>query len=83
MAAGPARRDAGDLYDALLTLRRRISCQSIAWVEADFRAASAAARSADPALKRLPDAAPPLLPAETPSDDATRRALEKIRGKEK
>jgi hypothetical protein len=52
-----ARRVAtpGDLYDALLSLRRRISCQSIAWVEADFRTASAAARAPDPALKRLPE----------------------------
>lgn len=51
-----ARRVAtpGDLYDVLLALRRRISCQSIAWVEASFRAASAAARAPDPALKRLP-----------------------------
>ncbi len=28
--------------DALLNLRRRLSCQGIAWVEADYRAASAA-----------------------------------------
>ena len=51
-----ARRVAtpGDLYDALLALRRRISCQSVAWVEADFRSASAAAHAPDPALRRLP-----------------------------
>lgn len=72
-----------DLYDALLALRRRISCQSVAWVEADFRTASAAARASDPALMRLPDAPPPALPVETPSDDVTRRTLEKVRGKER
>jgi len=80
-----ARRMAtpADLYDALLALRRRISCQSIAWVEADFRTASAAARTADPALMRMPDAPTPAVPAETPSDDITRRTLEKVRGKER
>lgn len=30
--------------EALLQLRRRISCQGVAWVEADYRAATAAAR---------------------------------------
>lgn len=71
-----------DFYDALVALRRRVSCQSIAWVEADFRTASAAALAADPALRRLPDAPTPDVPAETPSDDVTRRTLEKVRGRE-
>jgi hypothetical protein len=80
-----ARRVAtpADFYDALVALRRRISCQSIAWVEADFRTASAAAREGDPVLKRLLDAPTPSLSAATPSDDVTRRTLEKIRGKER
>jgi hypothetical protein len=80
-----ARRVAtpADLYDSLVALRRRISCQSIAWVEADFRTASAAARAADPALMRIPDAPTPVVPAEEPSDDVTRRTLEKVRAKEK
>ncbi len=69
----------GDLYDALLALRRRIACQSIAWVEADFRTASSAARAPDPALLRLPDAATPIAPAETPSGGVTRHTLEKVR----
>jgi len=79
-----ARRVAtpADFYDALVALRRRISCQSIAWVETDFRTASVAARAADPALMRLPDAPTPVVPAEAPSDDIT-RTLEKIRGKER
>ncbi len=76
-----ARRVAtpGDLYDALLALRRRVACQSIAWVEADFRTASAAARAPDPALLRLPDAATPIAPGEPPSGDVTRRTPEKVR----
>jgi hypothetical protein len=79
-----ARRVAtpADFYDALVALRRRISCQSIAWLETDFRTASVAARAADPALMRLPDAPTPVVPAEAPSDDIT-RTLEKIRGKER
>jgi hypothetical protein len=36
--------------DALVQLRRRISCQGVAWVEADYRAAAAAA--AEPAEKQ-------------------------------
>ena len=84
MDSPEARRLAtpGNLYDALVALRRRISCQSIAWVEADFRTASSAARSADPALMSLPETATPVVLAETPSDDVTRRTLEKVRAKE-
>ena len=69
----------GDLYDALLALRRRIACQSIAWVEADFRTASSAARAPDPALLRLPGRRDTVAPAETPSGGVTRHTLEKVR----
>ena len=72
-----------DIYEALIALRRRVACQSLAWIEADFRVASAAARGADPALKRLPETPPPVVPHVTPSDGVTRGTLEKVRGKER
>jgi hypothetical protein len=74
-----------DLYDALIDLRLRVTCQAVVWLEADFlsasASASAAARGAGPALKRLPDTSAPVLPVVTPSDDVTRRTLERVRTK--
>jgi len=72
-----------DFYEALVALRRRVACQAIAWVESDFRAASAAARSADSALKYLPETPASAMPLATPSDDVTKRTLEKVRSKER
>lgn len=73
---------AEDLYGALIDLRLRVACQAVVWLEADFLSASAAARGAGPALRRLPEMSPPVLPVVTPNDDVSKRTLEKVRGRE-
>ncbi len=68
-----------DLRDALISVRRRVACQAVAWVEADFPAASKAANAIGFGLAPLPAVPPPELSEPTPSDDVTRRTLELVR----